>query len=968
MAPPPFLHPPVTWVEAFGGVRNLLGCLPFTLPPPPEHPPWLSDPPPTPVPSAPPSVPDPPMDGEGDEEPVVVNPLKCPCPADLDELLCCQFVSGSSLPDEASLHKWHDLSEHVSDNWWKSLHCLVSRWPTSFGPLGLLAGDCEELFAIVDTGASVCVTPHRDDFITYSAETGHVLKGLTKGVSIAGVGVVQWNVEVNGKLVELKLRALHVPQSEVRLLSPQQLKKEHSPMISLIEIEGDSVDIHFEEGVLQCPCNESNLPAMRLHPPVQQESDAKVLHACVMDEANQNLTAPEKELLKWHSKLGHLGLKDVQRIMRGGALGFHPLVTAASKVDLNKRPLKCASCEFAKAKRKPTKRTKTDKSAPPAVQPEKTLSKETLIPGQKVSMDHFIVSTPGRLFSSRGSEPTSRMFKGGVIFKDHATSYVHVEPVVNFTAGEAIRAKRAFEREFSSMGVTVLNYHTDNGVFTAAEFQDELSKMEQGMTFSGVGAHHQNAVAEREIGVIFNLARTQMLHAKLRWPKAVTAKLWPMVLKHTQHLLNHIPGRNNVCPLDLVLRSTVPRDHLHNLHVWGCPSYVLDPRLQDGHKIPKWEPRSRQGLHLGWSPLHASTVPLILNLSTGHVSPQFHVVFDDWFSTVSTEDKAPLDDIHDDVWSKMFNDHRFQAHFDDDDPMDLDDEWLTELERLEKHQKAVAKVQANLPLHDGSAPSGSNPFQSPMRMPPIGSPPAVPPSPLQLPMGQGPAVPPVPPAPPTPTERASPPSPMEQRQQRESPAPAPPPPSLPMRGRPDPMPPPLNSKRPRPPPGHFKGMCAAMIALIGNHHLTAMAQAVKENPAAFVAMNGFNAVTETLDEVDFFSYRAMTAPKYKKKKGQDPDFPTYHQAMSGPDSAEWQASMDEEIQTLVKLNTWTIVPRSEALQLGKKVIKSTWAFRQKRSPDGLPTKRKSRFCVRGDLQSQFEEFESYSPVVQWSTV
>ncbi len=147
-----------------------------------------------------------------------------------------------------------------------------------------------------------------------------------------------------------------------------------------------------------------------------------------------------------------------------------------------------------------------------------------------------------------------------------------------------------------------------------------------------------------------------------------------------------------------------------------------------------------------------------------------------------------------------------------------------------------------------------------------------------------------------------------------------------------------------------------------------MAQAVKENPAAFVAMNGFNAVTETLDEVDFFSYRAMTAPKYKKKKGQDPDFPTYHQAMSGPDSAEWQASMDEEIQTLVKLNTWTIVPRSEALQLGKKVIKSTWAFRQKRSPDGLPTKRKSRFCVQGDLQSQFEEFESYSPVVQWSTV
>jgi len=225
---------------------------------------------------------------------------------------------------------------------------------------------------------------------------------------------------------------------------------------------------------------------------------------------------------------------------------------------------------------------------------------------------------------------------------------VFVVPVVNFTAGEAIRAKRAFEREMSSMGVTVVNFHTDNGVFTASEFQDELAKMEQGLSLSGVGAHHQNAVAEREIGTVFNMARTMMLHAKLRWPKAVSSKLWPMVVKHAQHLLNHIASRNNVCPLDLVMKTTVPRHHMKNLHVWGAPAFVLNPKLQDGKKIPKWEPRSRQGLHLGWSPLHSSTVPLVLNLSTGHVSPQFHVVFDDWFSTVSSQDEDLVDKIEDD--------------------------------------------------------------------------------------------------------------------------------------------------------------------------------------------------------------------------------------------------------------------------------------------------------------------------------
>jgi hypothetical protein len=40
------------------------------------------------------------------------------------------------------------------------------------------------------------------------------------------------------------------------------------------------------------------------------------------------------------------------------------------------------------------------------------------------------------------------------------------------------------------------------------------------------------------------------------------------------------------------------------------------------------------GLYVGRSPSHAANVSLILNPRTGHVSPQFHVVFDDDFTTV----------------------------------------------------------------------------------------------------------------------------------------------------------------------------------------------------------------------------------------------------------------------------------------------------------------------------------------------
>jgi len=40
------------------------------------------------------------------------------------------------------------------------------------------------------------------------------------------------------------------------------------------------------------------------------------------------------------------------------------------------------------------------------------------------------------------------------------------------------------------------------------------------------------------------------------------------------------------------------------------------------------------GIYVGRSPSHASNVALILNPRTGHVSPQFHIVFNDDFTTV----------------------------------------------------------------------------------------------------------------------------------------------------------------------------------------------------------------------------------------------------------------------------------------------------------------------------------------------
>ncbi len=79
------------------------------------------------------------------------------------------------------------------------------------------------------------------------------------------------------------------------------------------------------------------------------------------------------------------------------------------------------------------------------------------------------------------------------------------------------------------------------------------------------------------------------------------------------------------------------------LHVFGSPCFVLDSRLQSGIAgPPKWEPRSRLGIFAGHSPPHAGSVALVLNPRTGHVLPQFHIIFDDLFMTVPYMKKSEV--------------------------------------------------------------------------------------------------------------------------------------------------------------------------------------------------------------------------------------------------------------------------------------------------------------------------------------
>jgi hypothetical protein len=192
----------------------------------------------------------------------------------------------------------------------------------------------------------------------------------------------------------------------------------------------------------------------------------------------------------------------------------------------------------------------------------------------------------------------------------------------------------AFERFADSYGVKILKYHADNGRFAENVWKQAISEKNQQLTFSGVGAHHQNGRAEKRIRDIQDLARTSIIHAHRRWPSAVDNRLWPYALRHANHALNNtqFPGEEKT-PLEKFSRTDVAPNLDHH-HPFGCPAYALDGRIRSGMKGPKWENQARLAINLGPSPQHAKTVGLLLSLTTGLVSPQFHVRYDDGFDTV----------------------------------------------------------------------------------------------------------------------------------------------------------------------------------------------------------------------------------------------------------------------------------------------------------------------------------------------
>ena len=780
---------------------------------------------------------------------------------------------------------------------------------------------------IFDSGASISITPDKKDFIRFDANTdGTTLSGITSTAICKGKGTIKLTVlDDNGSKRDIITEALYVPAAKVKLLSVQRyIIKAKNKSNFTIDEKGCVFTFPSTQGGGKLTFDLDSNNMLPQTPTIKQWRRKLVKKANTMQTftmvaaENLNLDQSQKQLLEWHYKLGHYNMNWIRFLIR-------QQIVPVRGQNVSIATCLCQACQLSKQ----TRRTEGAVNKKIRIEKDGALKKNLTAVGGRVSTDQFVSSLPGRLAHTYGKESAERQFSGGTIFIDEASEYIHIENQVSLGAPETVRSKLRFEREALRHGVVIRGYHGDNGVYKSSLFKKSCESMNQTLDFCGVGAHHHNGVAERGIRTISTCARTMLLHSMIHWPEQTTLDLWPFAVDYAVFLWNRMPReKSKVSPLELFYSTKSSYEEIKSARVWGCPVYVLEPTLQDGKKLPRWQPRSKLGQFLGRSKTHASTVGLIKNVQTGGVSAQFHVVYDDHYSTRTVNSIPESDDLPKE-WIDLFQFAR-EKHFDDTDAS----EGSTTIHHPPEQQPNLP--QGNIPNTGYTPPISAD----------------------KDPQSQEPG-----------EKVDDSPDPKVD----DSPDP-PPPPSLPavMSG-------PSSIPARRPVTRSMTQQPLRRSQRIANRNIkqediTYSMLAMNQEYISFLEdfnaishhdlflvqsdLNGYsNSLTQQYDALHLLvrddfdeDIQHGTHPLTFSARANAEDNPTLEEAMQSPDREGFLEAMHLELEQLESMDAWIVVPRERAVATGRKILGSTWVFKRKRFPDGSVKKLKARLVARGDQQ------------------
>jgi hypothetical protein len=174
--------------------------------------------------------------------------------------------------------------------------------------------------------------PHRYDFVTYAASTIKINDSSFSN-RVAGEGLIHWSLQdINGAVVTLEIMGYHIPNADVRLLSPQVLIRTSSGH-ALLNHNGMDISLDDDTILSANYCPRTNLPMvplalsiMSMGPwycfwsdafgyPIKAYKEIVEIKS-VLHQTNSNLSSSQKEVLLWHQRLSHASTNSIQTLMR----------------------------------------------------------------------------------------------------------------------------------------------------------------------------------------------------------------------------------------------------------------------------------------------------------------------------------------------------------------------------------------------------------------------------------------------------------------------------------------------------------------------------------------------------------------------------------------------------------------------------------------------------------------------------
>jgi hypothetical protein len=293
---------------------------------------------------------------------------------------------------------------------------------------------------VIDTGASVTVTPYATDFTSLIKPVQSVeVKGIASGLQVRGYGDISYQFQNdNGDTQQMILRnCLYVPKCSARLLCPRQLGIASGNPKDGVNALSHAATLTFQGQITTIPYDSvSSLPILYTKPGLDSykrfcqhqafltttKSDTTISS---WDIRYNNLTPNQQRKLHLHEKCNHVHWDQLNIWIREGRL------PCDSSLAQEPNPV-CATCQFGKAHRK-THKSNTG-----------SISSEHDRPGQGVSSDGLEAGTPGKVMTTHGL-PSTKRYRYCSFWIDHYSRFVYVTMHDSKKAEELLKSKLEFE-------------------------------------------------------------------------------------------------------------------------------------------------------------------------------------------------------------------------------------------------------------------------------------------------------------------------------------------------------------------------------------------------------------------------------------------------------------------------------------------------------------------------------------------